>query len=222
MKNLLCKKAFTLVEVLIAMGVCVIGVCSIMVLFPVGATASRDAAMASYASNTAEQILSFAKMCIEEDTLNTNDTTDSGYKAFNYFTGWNITTPNGYTPGAPIETAPNDFEDEEFDLRTKFNYSGKIGSVISTFLSNSGTSIKPLYNGKVYYVDFTSGTGSDKYSDFNCYASIYAKPVVVTSGAHTYNMPFAAELHVEVSWPAELAYDKRHKKDYSIMVYKAY
>ena len=58
---------FTLVEILIAMGVCVIGVCSIMVLFPIGATASRDAAMVGYAANAADQMLHFAKDCIMQE-----------------------------------------------------------------------------------------------------------------------------------------------------------
>ena len=217
MKNLLKKKAFTLVEVLMAMGICVIGVCSIMVLFPVGATASRDAAMASYASNTAEQILSFAKMCIEED----NGT--DGYRAFNAFTGWSVDNTTSYSDGTPKETAPDDYEKDEkkFNLKTEFNYSGKIASVIDTFLTNDGTTITPLYNGTVYHFDFTSGNGSDKYSDFNCYASVYAKPVYADKD-QTFKMPFAAELHVEISWPAELDYSKRHKRDFSLNVYKAY
>ena len=47
------KLPFTMVEILLALGVCVIGICSIMVLFPIGATASRDAAMETYAANAA-------------------------------------------------------------------------------------------------------------------------------------------------------------------------
>ncbi|MCQ2396393.1 MAG: type II secretion system GspH family protein [Lentisphaeria bacterium] len=222
MRNLLKKNAFTLVEVLMAMGICVIGVCSIMVLFPVGATASRDAAMASYAANTAEQILSFAKMCIEEDTIDSTNPS-SGYKAFNAFTGWTVTNTTTYSDGAPIEAAPEDIDDSDkaFNLKTEFNYSGKIASYIDTFLTNDGTTITPLHNGKVYHFDFTSGTGSDKYSDFNCYASIYAKPVYADA-AKTVKMPFAAELHVEISWPADLDYSKRHKRDFSLNVFKAY
>lgn len=222
MKNLLKKNAFTLVEVLIAMGVCIVGVCSIMVLFPVGATASRDAAMASYASNTAEQILSFAKMCIEEDTMNPSDPA-TGFKAFQAFTGWTATNPSGYSDGVPVETAPGDYEDtsKHFDPNVGFVYSGKIASVIDAFLENDGTTITPLYDGKVYYFDFTSGTGSDKYSDFNCYASVYAKPIYADA-AKTVKMPFAAELHVEISWPAELDYSKRHKRDFSMNVFKSY
>ncbi|MCQ2402866.1 MAG: type II secretion system GspH family protein [Lentisphaeria bacterium] len=220
MKKLLRKHSFTLVEVLIAMGICVIGICSLMVFFPIGANASRDAAMASYASNTADQILSFAKMCIEEDTA------AGGFQAFQAFTKWNITNPSSYSPETPTATAPGDFEDssKQYDLKTGFGYTSgsKIANVIDTFLTNDGTTITPLHYGsdygRVYHVDFTSGTGGSKYSDFNCYASIYAKPVY----AGTVKMPFAAELHVEISWPAELAYEKRHKRDFSLNVFKAY
>ena len=46
MKKQLRKFHFTLVEVLIAMGICIVGVVSIMGLFPVGANTARDANMA--------------------------------------------------------------------------------------------------------------------------------------------------------------------------------
>ena len=51
------RSAFTLVEVLLALGVVVIGICSIMVLFPVGANATRDASMETYSANSVEELL---------------------------------------------------------------------------------------------------------------------------------------------------------------------
>ncbi|MBO4619419.1 MAG: hypothetical protein J5654_04850 [Victivallales bacterium] len=64
MKNQLRKFQFTLVEVLIAMGICVVGVVSIMGLFPIGANATRDANMAFYADQAAEQMLYFTKYAV--------------------------------------------------------------------------------------------------------------------------------------------------------------
>ena len=55
---------FNLVEILIALGVTVIGICSIMVLFPIGANASSNAAMETYAANAADQMLNYLKFQI--------------------------------------------------------------------------------------------------------------------------------------------------------------
>ncbi|MBR6373370.1 MAG: hypothetical protein IKS20_09335, partial [Victivallales bacterium] len=55
------RSAFTLVEVLLALGVVVIGICSIMVLFPVGANATRDASMETYSANSVEELLTGIK-----------------------------------------------------------------------------------------------------------------------------------------------------------------
>ena len=50
-----------MVEILLALGVVAIGICSVMVLFPVGANAGRDASMETYAADLAEQTLHLAK-----------------------------------------------------------------------------------------------------------------------------------------------------------------
>lgn len=50
---------FTMIELMLALGVCAIGICSIMVLFPIGANANRDAAMETYAANAADQLLHY-------------------------------------------------------------------------------------------------------------------------------------------------------------------
>ena len=80
MKNQLRKFQFTLVEVLIAMGICVVGVVSVMGLFPVGANATRDANMAFYADQAAEQMLYFTKYAVlnaKEKVM--DDTFPDGY-----------------------------------------------------------------------------------------------------------------------------------------------
>jgi type II secretory pathway pseudopilin PulG len=55
------KQHFSLVELMLALGVVAIGVCSIMVLFPIGANASRDASMETFAAQAADQMLNFRK-----------------------------------------------------------------------------------------------------------------------------------------------------------------
>ena len=210
---------FTLVEVLLAMGVCVIGICSIMVFFPVGAKASRNASMASYASNAAEQFLSFARSCIEEDRVG------NGYAAFAYFTGWTPGNPDTYV--APVSTpqpGPDYVEDAgnadaDFGgLLTNENAFGKrMQEFFKDILTNESVTITPLQN-RVYYFDFTTQDGGDTYSDFNCYAVLWATPVE----ANGVKLPFTAQLHLELSWPAELPYSSREKREYTLEVFKAY
>ena len=218
MKKTLRSTPFTLVEVLIAMGICVIGICSIMVFFPVGAKASRNASMASYASNAADQFLSFARSCIEEDRVG------NGYAAFHYFTGWNPGDLSTYTPGTTVEPAP-DYKDDpnkqDGNLGGLLDNANAFGTRMQQFfqeiLENESVKITCLKD-RVYYFDFTTQEGGETYSDFNCYASLKATPVE----ANGVKIPFAATLHLELSWPAELPYDRRQTREFTLDVFKTY
>ena len=55
------KHPFNMIEIMLALGVCAIGIASIMVLFPVGSAATRDAAMETYAAHAADQMLHMLK-----------------------------------------------------------------------------------------------------------------------------------------------------------------
>ena len=61
---------FTMVEILLALGVCAIGICSVMVLFPIGANASRDASLETYSANAADQLLHYLKYQITDSQAN--------------------------------------------------------------------------------------------------------------------------------------------------------
>jgi len=65
---------FTMVEILLALGICAIGICSVMVLFPIGANASRDASMETYSANAADQILHYLKYQITSSQANWDST----------------------------------------------------------------------------------------------------------------------------------------------------
>lgn len=218
MKKTLRSTPFTLVEVLIAMGICVIGICSIMVFFPVGANASRNASMASFASNAGDQFLSFSRSCIEEDRVG------NGYAAFHYFTGWNPGDLSTYTPGTKVEPAPDD-KDQDGNLDADFGgllandnaFGKRMQEFFKEMLDNESVTITPI-QGRVYYFDFTTKDGAETYSDFNCYASLWATPVE----ANGVKIPFAAKLHLELSWPAELPYDRRQTREFTLDVFKTY
>ena len=60
------SRRYNLVEVILALGVVAIGVVSIMALFPIGANASRDASMETYAANVSDEMLQFVKYRLKE------------------------------------------------------------------------------------------------------------------------------------------------------------
>ena len=66
---------FNMVEILLALGVIAIGICSVMVLFPVGANASRDSIMEEYAATSAEQMLNMINFRLHMYDPGTQSTT---------------------------------------------------------------------------------------------------------------------------------------------------
>lgn len=225
MKQLLHRRhAFTLVEILIAMGVCVIGLCSIMVFFPVASNASRNAVMSSHAANVAEQLLALVKTSIEDDKLG------PGYAAFKHFTGWNPGNPSGYTDGAKPTPEPgyhtaNQANDTGFTDSSLNWFSERMQKAFEAMVKNDTTKVT-ICTDSVYHFDFLSkipdpddNTKTLEVSDYTCYAGIWATPVEASSGI---NIPFAARIHVEVSWPAEIPYSNRQKREFALDVFKAY
>lgn len=229
MKQLLHRRhAFTLVEILIAMGVCVIGLCSIMVFFPVASNASRNAVMSSHAANVAEQLLALVKTSIEDDKLG------PGYAAFKHFTGWNPGNPSGYTAGVPAKPEPGYHTDHQandtgFTDSSKNWFSERMQKAFEAMVKNDTTKVT-ICTDNVYHFDFLSiipdpddNTKALEVSDYTCYACIWATPVKVEEPSGPVNyIPFAARIHVEVSWPAEIPYSNRQKREFALDVFKAY
>lgn len=106
------KHNFTMVEIMLALGVCVIGICGIMVLFPIGANASRDAAVETYAANAADQMLHYLKYKMQ---LNNTD--------------WKNTI-------AGLPNANPDFSDDTDDLFTNW---GSADTDFPTVFPKTGT-----------------------------------------------------------------------------------
>lgn len=218
------RHAFTLVEILIAMGVCVIGLCSIMVFFPVASNASRNAVMSSHAANVAEQLLALVKTSIEDDKLG------PGYAAFKHFTGWNPGNPSGYTDGAKPTPEPGYHTDHQANdtgfTDSSLNwFSERMQKAFEAMVKNDTTKVT-ICTDNVYHFDFLSkipdpddNTKTLEVPDYTCYAGIWATPVEASSGI---NIPFAARIHVEVSWPAEIPYSNRQKREFALDVFKAY
>ncbi len=189
-------RSFTLVEVLLALGVVVIGICSIMVLFPVGASAIRDASMETYAANSVEELLS----CIKYDMV------DNG-KWDEYKTG---VTELDDTKTDPKERFSGDVEFDDYEessawSRLSFNSKGGVyrrgTDYVYQLVCNRGG----------------DGLASDKV-DFRAVARL-ARQVVEISGTPV-SENVAMLVNVEVSWPAEIPYDARQKAYYSMEIFR--
>ncbi len=223
MKLMMRKSFFTLVEVLIAMGICVVGVVAIMGLFPVGTSASRDAVMVGQAKDAATMILKFYKYCVE----------NGGDTAFKSLTGWTIDSVNTYIEKT-IPALTSDSTKEvgnlpyaEGDYVSINNTLG--GTDISSLLEAAKCKVQlhkqlndtPQSGTGVYLVKFVSNYSEDDGTDTEVDDTLsivktWVTPVTIPDGA---TIPRLVAFNVEVSWPAELPYEKRQREFYSIDVF---
>ena len=214
------KSCFTLVEILIAMGICVIGVVSIMVLFPIGANASRDAIMVGQSKDAAGMILNYCKYCVEEGKED----------GFNALTGWTINDVATYSASAvPMLDSTRQVGDLAFD---ESDYDGNVdghGPVsISTILDagnctvyqheqrkiDPATGAETARKCDVYAVKFlTQGSGGD-IDDSMSIVKMWITPVTLPDNVT--RIPRLATVNLEVSWPAELPIECRQREVYSI------
>ena len=205
------KRQFTLVEVLIAMGVCVVGVCSIMALFPVGISASRDASMAGLASNTADQLLHLVKAIIVNEA-NTEAQAATNFQTLTGFADMYDTSTYTSTvkPGDSAEPAADDGWQEIDSASPAF------AQLLNTFLASTDLSIRTCASNGVYKV--TKG----QYDDLECVVRVWVEPIeitVPTSKTGVACLPRSARFHAEVSWPAQKSYAKRQTAEYTLDVY---
>ncbi len=190
---------FTMVELILALGVCAIGICSIMVLIPVGANATRDAALETYAASAAEQLLHFLEYSA---TLSAQD--------------WNDTI--GESGDAPITGGKPEEQDLEFTIADLNNpdiwggtiadnvYQGKENQQVYLIISHRNDESIPL--------------GDESFPekiDFRAILAVWKEQISVNSNPIPYGT--GARLNVEVSWPAELPYDARQKSLYCLTVF---
>ena len=73
---------FNMVEIVLAIGVIAVGMVSIMALFPVGLSASRDAVGESYATDSADQFLHYMVGVLRASSSNWDAFADSSNSAF--------------------------------------------------------------------------------------------------------------------------------------------
>lgn len=199
------RNNFTLVEILLALGVVVIGICSIMVLFPVGANATRDASMETYAANSVEELLNGLKYKLQNgewdafvgDSGSIPDLGDTEVIDDNF---------TGTKENFDSLTESSDWEDVNINTKSGF-YKYKSDGNVFQLVSYKDTS-KELSEDKV---DFRAIARLAK-SKLNT-ASYSSSGVIIDYGD-------AVCIHVEVSWPAEAPFEARQKSYYLMEVFK--
>lgn len=196
---------FSLVEVLLALGVCAIGICSVMVLFPIGATANRDASLETHAAQSADQILNYLKYQLDSGDDNWND--------FN-----------------AAMNSLDDFADyNDYDNPDNVADSDTWTQVTLDDLGNNIFYHDHFSNGGLYQLVTSTGTAGpseidDEDIDNRMIFRVIVADITITrpspQPAFHVSRDYGLRLLVEASWPAELPYANRQKSVYSLDVFK--
>ena len=207
-----------MVEILLALGVVAIGICSVMVLFPVGASATRDAAMETYAANAADQILHMVKYKL---TM-----TDANNQWFTYIC--NSTAPYDGI-GIYSESTPDSSSISLEDLDDTAKWTDSNPLIGGTTLQGSG--IFP-YDGNDHFYQIIVHRGNpednfstvmDNVTDFRALATLWASKVKIPSSGTEVELPlnFATRLNLKIEWPVELPQSARQSAYYTLEVFNS-
>ena len=210
-----------MVEVLLALGVVVIGICSVMVLFPVGVNANRDAAVLDDSSNTADQALHFIAYRFTTDFATndtdwitnrnlipeTSDLSDEDHETIIsnlQEAGQWVTESSGEEESSLLKGA--DFTDSFYQYKSKTyvfqvishrNPRGvKLGNTNFKEELVDSRAIMVLTRSQIIFDE--NELGDDKKIDYK----------------------YGFKLNAEISWPAEVPYAQRKKANYSIDIFR--
>jgi len=197
---------FSLIEITIAMGVVAIGVVAVVGAFPAAANKSRDAMTESYAAGAAGDLLA---MIEQQGRSNWSAWFDSGV-------------------GSLIGEGPATTGD-----RANFDLPAACYAIPNTkenlwAYSTSGSFMAGNRRFKIIrYVDdkLVPGGTDDKYDlindmvDFEAIMVVWREQVKY-DGTTTLPYAIAVRLNAEISWPAQVPYDRRQKAFYATELFK--
>lgn len=215
-------RQYNLVEVILALGVVAIGVVSIMALFPIGASATRDAAMETYSSNAADEMFHM----IQFMALNDGDTLDDSWKKW-------------IENNTKLATSKPEYDDADTD-KNKWERLGNTtkgidSNIFQTKSTTPGVFLlishhDPKAKNTATLADVgedEDGSDEDLISyekvDFRAVVLVWKEQVRVDpTGTDPVLLGYkdAAKLVIEVSWPEEMLYDKRQKRYFSYEIAK--
>ncbi len=215
-------RQYNLVEVILALGVVAIGVVSIMALFPIGASASRDAAMETYSSNAADEMFHMLQFM----ALNDGDTLDDS---------WNTWIKND----TKLKTSKPDYDDADTDKDKWKRLGDTTKGIDSNIFETTSATEKGVFllishhDSKAKSTAILANAGEDEDgSDENkiSYEKVDFRAVVLawkekvredpTDATKDIDFDEAAKLVIEVSWPEEMPYARRQKRYFSYEIAK--
>ncbi|MBP5671075.1 MAG: hypothetical protein J6X49_01675 [Victivallales bacterium] len=226
------SRRYNLVEVILALGVVAIGVVSIMALFPIGANASRDASMETYAANVSDEMLQFVKYRLKlvEDKDNEQDNIDKR---------WEDLVGKTSTTGAITEDKPTktklDVEVAKLDdtgvwKTPDIDIFGDIfESTHTIYQHDTDKQVFQLLSHRNSDDVKLGDTDSDPKKDFatnvdfRAIAYIWKEQIIIDqtqASDSKVSYESGARIIIRVTWPAELPYDARQKADYVLEIFK--
>ena len=229
------SRRYNLVEVILALGVVAIGVVSIMALFPIGANASRDASMETYAANTADEMLQFVKYRLKE--VGEND------KQTDIDDRWDKLIGNDDDSGA-IKKKPGDdalktaLEIDRDDLDKTSVWGTPDTDIFGDIFNSTHTIYQHHTNKQLFQLlshrnsdDIELGDTNDSDPekdfatnvDFRAIAYIWKEQVIMDktlADDSKVDYTSGVRIIVRVTWPAEIPYAARQKADYVLEVFK--
>ncbi len=211
-------RQYNLVEVILALGVVAIGVVSIMALFPIGASATRDAAMETYSSNAADEMFHMLQFMALNDGTTLDDSWNKWIKAD---TKLGTSKPN-YT---------DDNTDKDKWERLGDSTKGIDGNIFQAKPAKKGVFLLISHHDSSADKDAALADAGDTESDNTItYEKVDFRAVVLvwkenvredpTDATKDIGFDEAAKLVIEVSWPEEMPYAARQKRYFSYEIAK--
>lgn len=186
--------AFSMVELVLALGLVAVGLVSIMALFPIGVSAGRDAMAEGCSGNAAEQLLHRVEYLLRHGTG-----------------GW-TTRVAAIRNSQPSATQSADFSIDGVTAMANTN---------GTVFENSA--ITGVYK-VIRYIDENDDGAyniTGDILDFEAIMTVWRAQVVIPtpSGSNTLGYGVAVALCAEISWPAKLPYSRRQKSEYRLELF---
>lgn len=200
------RHPFSLVEILLALGVVGIGICSVMVLFPVGVSANRDASMETYAAQAADQLLQMLEYRIQ--------VADDDKDPFDATTSTDVLLRTIPT------SKPSDTTDE-LDDADKWTAMPPFEREIFYHTNGSGGT-----DGLFQFITVSTNSESASVAsdgiDYRGILKVWRTDKNDATDDAVGNHQVSALIHVQASWPAELPEAQRQKEEFSLFLHKTY
>jgi type II secretory pathway pseudopilin PulG len=220
------SRRYNLVEVILALGVVAIGVVSIMALFPIGANASRDASMETYAANVADEMLQYIKYQLKNTDGKTLAEIENTWD--DLLSGSSPVISDKGPDHADIKQILKDIDVTKLDDTNVWKDPSSTWGVFANTNTIYQYNDKPIFQ-LLSRKDYSSDLGNDDDAtiDFRAIAYIWKEQITLdktlsstdeTKGEVEYKK--GARIIIRVMWPAEIPYEARQKVDYVLEVFQ--